>query len=199
MISHFARRRLLLPLVLLSTSVCFAAQSNSTPAVAPNQTYTKQAEASTSGFAAFSHFLHRIRLHLGTVTIGTGYNYASGPSILPMYYSYAYPFWGYYGYAPYWGYPSWSPVFYAYPPYSAWTTPRSDEGHLKLEVEPKSAEVFINNAYAGTVAGLKGSIWLKPGVYDLCVKAPGRMEFRRRIYVLSGKKLKVLARLAPAD
>jgi hypothetical protein len=59
--------------------------------------------------------------------------------------------------------------------------------------------VLINNAYAGTVASLKGSVWLRPGVYDLCVRAPDRLDFRRRIYVLSGKKLEIMARLAPAN
>ena len=47
---------------------------------------------------------------------------------------------------------------------------------------------------AGTAAERK-SIWLDPGAYNLEVRAPGKRTYTRRIYVLSGKALRVNARL----
>jgi hypothetical protein len=70
-------------------------------------------------------------------------------------------------------------------------------GQVKFQVEPKTAEVLIDGAYAGTVASLKSSQWLDPDAYNLCIKAAGHTDYCRRIYVLSGKKLAVLAKLAP--
>ncbi len=142
------------------------------------------------------HTLRRIRPHLGPVTLGTGYDTYSGPIALPLYYSYAYSRWNYYSYGPFWGSPFWGPSSFGYPPYTSVLRAGTDEGHVRLRIDPATAEVLINRAYAGTVAGLKGSIWLKPGAYDLCVKAPGYVAFRRRIYVLSGKKIEIDARLS---
>lgn len=141
------------------------------------------------------HTLRKIRPHLGPVSIGTGYNSFSGPAALPLYYSYAYPMWNYYTYGPFWGSPLWGRSFYGNPSNTPSLRSGVDEGHVRLRVDPATAEVLINNAYAGTVEGLKGSIWLKPGAYNLCVKAPGYVDFRRRIHVLSGKKLEIDARL----
>lgn len=190
MISLWVVRRYLLPLILLSAPLCFAGQGTRAVAASGNQTEQPQAERSTSGISAVLHPLHGIKFHLGTVRIGGGYSYFTGPSVLPLYYSYAYPFWG----SPYWG-----PLVYPYSPYSSSFQPGEGQGQVKLRILPATAEVLINNAYAGTVAGLKGSFWLKPGVYDLCVRAPGRVEFRRRIYVLTGKKIKIEATLSAAN
>jgi len=71
-------------------------------------------------------------------------------------------------------------------------------GQVKFQVEPKTAEVLIDGAYAGTVTSLKSSLWLEPGAYNLCIKSAGHADYCRRIYVLSGKNLAVLAKLPPA-
>ncbi|MCL5005353.1 MAG: hypothetical protein M1404_02370 [Acidobacteria bacterium] len=190
MIPRVIRRQSPLPLLLLSASLCFAGQGSRSTAVAAarNQTCQTQAKAHKNG-SSVAHLLRHIKSHLGPVTIGSGYGYDSGPSMPPLYYSY-------YSYAyPFWGSPYWSSVFYPSPPSQASVIHSDDEGEVKLRIHPKTAEVLINNTYAGTVAGLKGNLWLKPGAYDLCVRAPGRVEFRRRIYVLRGKKIEILARL----
>lgn len=190
MIPSIIRRRFPLLLLLLSASLCFAGQETRSTAVTASrsQTYQKQAEVHQNGNSV-AHLLRRIKSHLGPVTIGSGYIHDSVPSMPLLYYPYAYPFWGS---------PGWSSASYPSPPSHASPRRRGDEGEVKLRIRPKAAEVLINNAYAGTVAGLKGNLWLKPGAYDLCVRAPGRVEFRRRIYVLSGKKIEILARLAAA-
>jgi hypothetical protein len=63
-------------------------------------------------------------------------------------------------------------------------------GQIKLSTDVREAEVFLDGSYAGIAKDLK-SIWLRPGSYDLEVRPPGRASFYKRVYVLSGKTLKV--------
>jgi hypothetical protein len=138
---------------------------------------------------------HRFKLNWGGITVGAGYSRFSGPALLPLYYPYGwgYRYWSYWGaYSPLW----WDPWWYPYGSYPGYG-PADGRGEVKLQVEPKRAEVLIDGAYAGTVASLKSSLWLDPGAYDLCVKAADHSDYCRRIYVLSGKKLEVHASLAP--
>ena len=69
-------------------------------------------------------------------------------------------------------------------------------GQVKLRTDQGNADVYIDGAYAGTAQDLK-SIWLEPGVYNLEVKAEQRSPFSKRIYVLSGKTLKLNIHLIP--
>jgi PEGA domain-containing protein len=132
---------------------------------------------------------HKYHLRLGTVTVGAGY--FSGPFFYPYgpyrwypYYSGAFwdPYWGPYGsvgYLP--------DLAYGY-----------DKGEVKLTADPKQAAVHIDGAYAGTADRLK-TIWLEPGAYDLSLSYTGRESFHQRIYVLTGKSLKIAAKLAPQN
>ena len=67
-------------------------------------------------------------------------------------------------------------------------------GQIELLVEPVTASVLINDAYAGEVQDLK-SFSLEPGVYNLRIEIDGRPGFAQRVYVLSGKTLKIEANL----
>jgi hypothetical protein len=87
-------------------------------------------------------------------------------------------------FGPWWGY-GYSPFYYA--PYS--TLPMN-AGEVKLDTNLKDAEVFIDGAYAGTAGKLK-SMWLRSGAYNLELRSPGHMRYAERIYVVSGKTLKV--------
>src|SRR5262249_38916990 len=122
---------------------------------------------------------HKLHLRLGAISIGAGY--ASGPAYYP------YPFYTPWDYSEFW-FPYWGPYPYA-PGYFAYG---SAKGEIKLAAEPKSAEVYLDNAYAGIADHLK-NMWLDPGAYDLSVEAAGREDFHQRIYVLSGKALKITA------
>ncbi|MEJ2009788.1 MAG: PEGA domain-containing protein [Acidobacteriota bacterium] len=163
------------------------------------QSLSKPAHGWMGGNSVLLRALRRIRPHLGPVTIGTRNSSFSGPATLPLYDSYAYPLWSYYRSGSSSGNSFWGPSFYGNRTHPLDLSPRFGKGQVELQVDPRTAQVLINNVYAGTVASLKGSVWLKPGVYDLCVKAPGHLDFRRRISVLGGKKLEVTARLAPAN
>jgi hypothetical protein len=130
----------------------------------------------------------KLHLRLGTVWVGGGYSHFSGP--------YYYPY-GPYGFYPGdWVYGSaWYPMWGGYPYYpSGYFTYNNGRGELRLSADPKVAEVYIDGAYAGTADRLK-SIWLDPGAYDLTVSAADRESFHQRVYVLSGKSLKITAKL----
>jgi hypothetical protein len=125
----------------------------------------------------------RTRVSLGGITVGAGYAHYSGPWY-PYYYRPAY--WG----GPYWS-PFWdfyAPMYYPgfYPGYLRTAGPGTGEVRLTA---PARAEVLLNGAYAGVASDLK-TIWLEPGAYDLEVRSDGG-TWSRRIYVLSGKRLKL--------
>jgi hypothetical protein len=83
--------------------------------------------------------------------------------------------WGWY--SPYWGaYPY---GYYGYAPAT---------GALKFDTNVKDAEVYIDGAYAGTVGKLK-TMNLRPGSYDIEVRAPGRTQFDKKVYIAGGKTL----------
>jgi hypothetical protein len=128
------------------------------------------------------------RLRPGTVSVGAGYGNFTGPYFYPygryafypgdvVYGSLWYPIWG--------AYPYYGPGYFGY---------NNGRGEVRLSTEPKSAEVYIDGGYAGTADKLK-ILWLDPGAYDLTVSAKDRTSFHQRLYVLSGKSLKISAKL----
>jgi len=133
---------------------------------------------------------HNWHLRLGT--IGVGAAYYNGPAFYP------YPYYGYPGFysAAYWD-PLWDPFWG--PGYSGYALNFAyghGKGEVKLSGAPKDAKVYVDGAYAGTAKDLK-HVWLDPGAYDLSVVSPGRDTFQQRIYVLSGKTLKIVADQRP--
>ena len=85
-------------------------------------------------------------------------------------------FWGPYGYAaPYWGYG------YSMP---------ANAGKVKIETHQKDAQVYIDGAYAGTAKDVK-DMWLRAGAHNIEVRAPGNQRYSERVYVVSGKTLKL--------
>lgn len=115
------------------------------------------------------------RIRFGGVTVGAGFGYGGYPFLYPYYYD---PF--FYGFSPI--YPGYFNGF-AYAP---------NLGEVKLRTPSKTGEVFLNGAYAGTAAKLK-SMWLDPGAYNLEVREGGQPIYERKIYVLTGKTLKITA------
>ena len=61
-------------------------------------------------------------------------------------------------------------------------------GAVKFDTSVKDAEVFVNDAYAGTVGKVK-TLHLRPGSYNIELRGPARMRYAERIYVLPGKTL----------
>ncbi len=81
------------------------------------------------------------------------------------------------GYSPYWG--PYYPYGYGY---------GNATGEVKFDTKVKDAEVYIDGAYAGTVGKLK-TMYLRPGSYDIEVRATGRTQFAKKVYVAAGKTL----------
>lgn len=133
---------------------------------------------------------HKLHVRLGGVSVGAGYISS------PFFFS---PFWPYgfypydFAYSPFFYGPFYSPFYW---PYAGGFAYAPDKGEVKLKVNLKNAQVFLDGAYAGTADHLK-NMWLDSGVYNLSVSAPGREPFQQRIYVLSGKTLKIEAKLVP--
>ncbi len=118
-------------------------------------------------------------VRLGTISICAGYGYYSGP-YWPGYWAGYFPppfFGGWYDpwFAPY------APVYFV---------PQINNGQVNLRTSDKNAEVYLDGAYAGPASKLK-NFWLAPGVYQLEVRAAGQAPQEKRIYVLTGKTLKL--------
>ncbi len=80
--------------------------------------------------------------------------------------------------------------FYGYPAYAySYTQP---VGKVKIEHAPKNAQVFVNHAFAGTVAESK-TLTLTPGNYTIAVKEGSQELFDRRVYVMPGKTTHITA------
>jgi hypothetical protein len=132
-------------------------------------------------------------VHLGTVTFGASYT-NFGHAFLGPFYPYPYYPYGAFSvgafYMPFSGYPFYGPFYY--PAYGPVWKYGPGKGEVKLSSlgRNKNAEVYIDNAYAG-IAGKLKEMWLDPGVYDLSLKAADGSSFTKRIYVLSGKSLKI--------
>jgi hypothetical protein len=130
-----------------------------------------------------------------------GFSFGAGYSRYSAYYPY-------YAYGPYsfyrpWYYDSWYPSMTGfYSPFMfhpGWYTGfnyREGMGEIRLRANLAEADVFIDDGLAGKAKDLK-TIWLDPGVYNLKVEAADYAPFTVRLYVLSGKTLRVDANLAP--
>jgi hypothetical protein len=137
------------------------------------------------------------------------------------YYGYGgyYPYYGYrgyYGYYPgfYWGFGAYlGPYYYSpwlyssfYYPYDAYYYDYGPGGaSLKVEVQPKTAEVFVDGYLAGIVDQFDGmfqSLSVEPGEHEITVYQAGYRSIRQRLYLSAGSTLRmkgVLEKLAPGE
>jgi hypothetical protein len=150
-------------------------------------TPSKQHDQQTSGKE--THF----RLGGGGVAVSATYAHF-WPGIYPSY-PYGFPYGPFYSpisaaqwWDPFWGF---FPVVYP----AGYFSPGDGKGEVKLHDAPRNASVYLNGGYAGTVEHLK-SFWLEPGVYDLVLSAPDGRQYQQRVYVLTGKTLRIEVKLA---
>jgi hypothetical protein len=107
----------------------------------------------------------------GTVVVGGGYwgGY------------YGYPYGGYWG--GYWGpYGGWGGYWgpYGYPGYY------DDSGELRLEIEPKEAQVYVDGYFAGIVDDFDGTfqrLRMSPGGHELEVYLKGYQLLKKTLYL----------------
>ena len=138
----------------------------------------------------------------------------------------------YYGYRPYYGYPYYGYGYYPgfhwgvggyYGPYyyspwiywSYWNSPAYyydtyDYGYagganLKINVEPKTAEVYVDGYLAGIVDQFDGmfqSLSIEPGDHEITIYQEGFRSISQRLYLSPGNTLRIkgaLERLAPGE
>jgi hypothetical protein len=172
-----------LAVAVLSVSPGWAA-NRATSSSAETAEATKDSPAAGKG--------SRLRVRLGGISVGAGYSHFSGYS--PYGYPYLYrPYWGAFG-DPFWNY-GWGG--WLHPGYYGGFRQGPGMGLVKVKAPSKQAEVYVDGAYAGLAKDL-GSMWLEPGAYDLEVREDSDI-FHKRIYVLSGKTVRINAGLAPKE
>ncbi len=129
------------------------------------------------------------RIRLGAIGVNGFYTYRAGPCFV----GHPYGYWGYAAHSAYrCGFypPLYHPNYYLGFPQGV------AKGKVKLRIQPSDAEIFLDRGYAGTAKDLK-TFWLRPGAYNLTVRHENHAGFQKRIYVLTGKTLRINARLAP--
>lgn len=94
-----------------------------------------------------------------------------------------------------WGYPyGW------YPPY-AYAGVYNQSASLRLQVEPKDTEVFIDGHFAGTVDDFDGMfqrLHVEPGEHDLELYLPGHRSVRQKVYLQPQATFRVRHTMQPA-
>jgi len=105
------------------------------------------------------------RIRGGHVFVGPAYGYGYGYGL-----GWYDPFWGSYPYGAY----SYAPA----------------TGTIKFDTSNKDAGVFVQGGYAGTVGKLK-SLHLRPGTYNIEVRAAGTPTYSQRVYVAAGKTVHI--------
>lgn len=100
---------------------------------------------------------------------------------------------GFYGpafYGPAW-YGWYGPGYYGAYPYGGYDYRVPATGSVKIETKSKSASVYVDGAFAGTVGDLK-TFHLKTGAHDIELRAPdGHTFYQEHINVLPGRTLKL--------
>jgi hypothetical protein len=98
-------------------------------------------------------------------------------------------------YDPWWyGYPYWG-----YPPYG-YGAPYDRYASLRLQVEPRQTEVFVDGYYAGVVDdfdGLFQRLHVTPGEHELEFYLNGYRSVRQKVYVQPGATFRVRHTMVP--
>jgi hypothetical protein len=96
----------------------------------------------------------------------------------------------------------WPPYYPPYPPYPpyAFYGRVDDTAHLKTEIEPKQARIYVDGYYAGIADdfdGLFQSLAVAPGPHDITAYLEGYRTTTRQMYFGPDAGLKLRLRLEP--
>jgi hypothetical protein len=128
----------------------------------------------------------RSRVRLGGIVVNAGYGHHSGsPYGWSHWYPYSYWHPYHWGHGPFVG---WSHFYH--PGYWSGFSRMYGMGEVKIISEAKEAAVLIDGAFAGLAKDLK-TVWLEPGAYNIEIRPKDAEGYSKRVYVLSGKTLKL--------
>ena len=120
----------------------------------------------------------------------------------PYYYPYSSFYWGggYFNSYGYWGagvgWPGYAYPAYPYPGYGY----GYDTGRVRLEVQPRDAEVFIDGSFAGTVDNFDGrlqGLTLETGGYNVEIRKPGWETLTFDVRITPGRTTHYKGELLP--
>jgi hypothetical protein len=154
------------------------------------------------------------RYNYGRYGYGHGYRYYRPYGYYRPYYGYGYGYgWPYYGWGlgfgigyPYWGAYAWGYPYYGYGGgywggYWGGGYDASDyQGAARLEVKPRSTEVFVDGYYAGVVDNFDGfsqRLRLEPGEHEVTLFLEGHRPLSRRMLFTAGQTIKVEHEMEP--
>jgi hypothetical protein len=109
------------------------------------------------------------------------------------------PYYGPWWYDGWYGYPFGYPYFYGYPPpfgYALYDRAAS----LRLQVEPRETEVYVDGYFAGTVDEFDGffqRLDLAPGQHDLELYLQGYRSVRQQIFLQPGNTFRIRHTMQP--
>ena len=151
--------------------------------------------------------------HAVAVRPGGYYGYPYYPYYYPyypyssFYFGVGFSTWGYwpaYGYGGYGGYPyAYGGHPYAYPyayPYGGGYGYAGNTGRVRLEVQPRDAEVFIDGYFAGLVDDFDGrmqGLELESGGYNVEIRKPGWETLTFDVRVTPGRTTRYKSELIP--
>lgn len=100
-----------------------------------------------------------------------------------------------------WFYDPWYASPYGfYQPYPYYGRAYADASSLRLQVQPKETEVFIDGYWAGTVDDFDGffqRLRLEPGEHEIELYLDGHRGMRQKIYVQPGATFRIRHTMAP--
>jgi hypothetical protein len=110
-------------------------------------------------------------------------------------YSYMYP--GFYGYGYGWGYPYGG---YGYGPYYNNNGYQEDQGGIRLQMNPKQAQVTVDGYFVGVVDdfdGISQRLVLEEGPHKIEITAPGYEPFDLEVNILATQTIKYKGAMRP--
>jgi hypothetical protein len=78
---------------------------------------------------------------------------------------------------------------------------RSEQGRVRLEVEPDDASIYLDGKFVGTaqdLASLRRGLLVEPGEHTVAVVRPGRESVERKFEVEAGEELDLEIELEPS-
>ena len=133
-------------------------------------------------------------MYRGSPYYGYGYGYGLGSL------TWGFPRWWYpFGYGPYWYGPYWYGGFGAYWYDGGYDGGYGGGGSLKLAVQPKNADVFVDGYFAGIVDEFDGffqSLGVAPGGHSVTLWCQGYRTVTQQVYVQMGDTLKLRYQMA---